>query len=91
MRLEPWEKETIIRTSEEKGDCWHLWTISPAWAKKLTKLGYRLEQHHQSGWSVDLPMDKLTVRPFVTKKRKLTPEQVEANKARLAQAEGEHR
>ena len=66
------ERETFLRTND-LGDDWEFFTLSPTWAAKLERLGYVLAADRQGGWSCKVPRAFLTIR--TPKKRELSEKQ----------------
>ena len=79
MELTREERETFIRTNDAADD-WEFFTLSPTWARKLERLGYRLEKDRQGGWSCRVPRAFVTIRRPI--KRTVTDQQRE-NLARI--------
>lgn len=64
------EEREFQLLGNEASDSWDFWTHSERWAKKLSRLGYKVERDHQGGWSCRIPLGR--VRILKAEKRKAT-------------------
>lgn len=61
MKLTRTEMETNILTNKDVKE-WDCWTLDPAFAKKLERLGYELKTDKQGGWSCGIPKGRVSIK-----------------------------